>query len=270
MKKIWKKYSHVYTFVFLQGVSYLFGKQYQSISDNFLVNGLQYAMQQIHILNYNFRKYFTLIQNNKHLQKENINLKELLMQHNISYKAIIPKNKPLHKQYIFTVANVVYHTIHKTKNYILINKGKKEGIEKNMGVITHEGIVGIVGKVWENHAKVISILHTNILLSAKIDSSDTIGTIKWFGKNTNQIHLLYIPRHVPIELHSKVVTSGYSTIFPSHLPIGKISKINLPNHASFYDIQVHLYTPFHKLKHVYILKKRKIEDYDKWIQNDDL
>ena len=267
MYKIFKRYSHVFTFVFLQGLSILLMKQYKNISDNFIVSSFQYCWHQLHTITYGMQSYFTLHTKNKQLQKENLYLKDLLIKKNInSQDSILPLNNK-NTQYIFTTANILFHTIHRTKNYIIINKGKKQGIKKNMGVITYQGVVGIVSKVFEQQAIVTSILHTNLFLSAKIASSDTIGSLKWFGKKSNEAHLLYVPRHLQIILSEQVVTSGYSTIFPPNLPIGTINHITLPDHASFYSIRINLHTPFHKLKWVYILKKRNMEDYKKLIEN---
>ncbi len=264
MRSFFLKYSHVFIFVCLQGLSLAMIQCSKKISDHFWISTVQCAIHRWHQLQHTVGCYFSAQKNYQKLQEENAFLQDLLMQKNV-----VIQNKAMFLEtpaYVLTTAKVVYYTIHRTKNYLIINKGKKQGVEKNMGVITPQGIVGVVHKVWETNAMVTSILHTNFFIAAKILPDHIMGSIQWPGKRSDQMQLLYVPRHLDIALSSSVVTTGHSTIFPPDLPIGKITRVTLPDHASFYDIKVTLHTPFAQLTHVFILKKRVVEDYEQWIK----
>ena len=129
--------------------------------------------------------------------------------------------------YKFIGARVVNGTTHKANNYITINKGLKQGIKKEMGVVGRNGIVGVVKDVSENFSTIISILHKGLQISAKLENTDTKGSLRWDGINPQYAILDYIPKHSSIANGDRIVTSGYSAFFPANIKIGRVENFDL-------------------------------------------
>ena len=160
------------------------------------------------------------------------------------------------QQYSYLVAQVVNNSIHQRDNFITINRGKKHGLHGGMGVIGPSGVVGIVVNSSENFSIVRSVLHTETKISASIKESNAFGSLVWGEENFNpRIAILKdIPNHVEIKKGQHVITSGYSTLFPRGLPVGRIIRPNKKGGASFLDIEVGLSTDFSRLQYVYVIK----------------
>lgn len=167
------------------------------------------------------------------------------------------------KQYAYKSATVINNSTNKRNNYIYLNKGRNFGIEKDMGVITSSGIVGIVKEVSNSYTSVISILHDKTKISAKIQKNGFIGTVIWEGGDYQRGQLKDIPAHVKVEKGDTVITSGHSLIFPEGVMIGVIDDYVLKQGEYFYDINIIFSTDMKKLSHVYLIKnnrKKEMQD----------
>jgi rod shape-determining protein MreC len=192
---------------------------------------------------------------------ENASLREYILQQ----QEIIEKQGSMEQpttQLDVIPAQVINNSIIYTKNYLTINKGTNSGIAPGMGVITKDGVVGRVKAVSEHFATIISLLHTDIHISAKLASSGVMGTLCWLGHSPRQVNLLYIPRHLTIEVGDRVVTSGYNATFYEGVPIGKVSHVKLDKAAMFYEILVDLTTDLSALQHVYVVKNHLSQEQD--------
>jgi len=166
------------------------------------------------------------------------------------------------KQYQAIPARIINNSIINTKNYLTIDKGAKHGITPGMGVISEPGIVGYIKAVSEQFATITSLLHTDMLVSAKIERSGVMGTIRWSGNNPFQVQLLYVPRHIQVEIGDTIVTSGYNSAFYEGVFIGQVKQVELKKEASFYTILVDLSNDFSRLQHVYIIKNTLQQEKD--------
>ena len=101
------------------------------------------------------------------------------------------------------------------------------GITPGMGVMSAVGIVGKVKAVSDHFATVVSLLHPAMQVSAKLSHSGVLGTIQWTGRDPFRAQLLYVPRHVQIELGDAVVTSGYNATFLAGTMIGHVERLGL-------------------------------------------
>lgn len=204
-----------------------------------------------------FKSYLSLGAVNDSLARENANLKEQLKtafyNDSIEQKTVV--DTTLKQQYTYIVAQVVNNSIHQKDNTITINRGRRHGITKGMGVLSPSGVVGIVRDVSAHYATIQSILHTDTRISASIAESNSFGSLVWGEDNFDpQIATLRdIPNHVIIKRGQRVVTSGFS-LFPPGIPIGKIIITGAKGGESFLDIKVKLATDFSTLRHVYVVK----------------
>ena len=165
-------------------------------------------------------------------------------------------------RYDFTVATVINNSIHQKSNYITLDKGSSHGVHANMGVITSNGIVGIVENVSKNFSTVRSLLHPDIRISVSLDSvSDAFGSLVW-GNNIDSRYAMVrdIPNHVKAYVGQPIFTSGYSTLFPKGIKVGHVIEPEVISGESFKEIRILLTTDFSKLHHVYIVKDKLAEE----------
>lgn len=194
--------------------------------------------------------YPTLRREHDQLQQENVTLRSRLLQ---QADATSPAEATA-KQYNVIPARVINNSIAHTKNYLTLNKGALHGIVPDMGVMSEQGVVGRVRHVSKHFATVVSVLHTDVMISAELDQTGVIGTVQWPGHNPTEACMLYVPRHATITPGEAIVTSGYNATFPKGVLIGHVKHTTLRNEAPFYDIRLALSTDFSRLKHVYVVK----------------
>lgn len=237
--------------------------------------------------------YFYLSEVNKRLAEENARLRETmqngeapagspLREDSLAVEALAADSVKLlmgiktrqdslrMKQYLFIPARVVGNSVYHAKNYVTIDKGKADGIEKDMGVISPDGVVGKVKDVSEHYAVITSLLHTDMLVSALVKRSNTLGSIQWSGRNPTVADLDNIPIHINIIAGDTIVASGYSGIYPPGTLIGTVGEIRPEEDAAFYDIHVDLSTRFQQLSYVYVVKNKLRYEKDSLNRNNQL
>jgi rod shape-determining protein MreC len=192
------------------------------------------------------------------LLDENSALRAQLVQKEIASN--ISPDIAIEEPYHFIPAKVINNSIIHAKNYLTIDKGAQHGITPGMGVMTTQGIVGRVKSVTDHFSTITSLLHIDMLVSAKVGKVGAIATVHWLGDNPTQAQLLYVPRHVKIEPGDAVVTSGYNATFYEGISIGRVKQVELKKEAPFYNITVELSTDFSTLQHVYVIKNKSIQE----------
>lgn len=156
--------------------------------------------------------------------------------------------------YTYTVAKVISNSTNNRDNYLMLNKGRKHGIQPDMAVINPEGIIGTVVSVSENFCWVMSALNKHSKISARINRLNQMGTVMWHGTNPEYGSLTDIPVHVKVVVGDSIYTSGFSYIFPEGVMIGVVSEINIKEGEHFYDIVFDWSADFSSLTYVYIVK----------------
>ena len=157
-------------------------------------------------------------------------------------------------------AQVVQNSVDKRDNLITINKGEADGVRKDMGVVSGTGVVGIVYMAGAHYSVVIPALSSRSSISCKIEHTNYFGYLKWNGGACNVAKVDEVPRHAHFKLYDRVVTSGYSAVFPPGIPVGKIMHVyNSPDGLS-YQLQVQLYTDFANLRDVCVIDNSKMHE----------
>ncbi len=164
--------------------------------------------------------------------------------------------------YDYTYAHVIFRTTDQAFNYLIVDKGSKDGIERDMAVISPSGVVGVVNDVSDNFSSIIPILHPDSRISAIVSPINQVGTVVWEGNDPQVAFLENIPQHLEINIGDSVLTSGYSNIFPSGLLIGTVKEVSVGKNASFLTIKVKLATNFNKMHTVYLIKNQFKSEID--------
>lgn len=214
--------------------------------------------------------YFGLQEINRDLQKQNGNLEMELIRlrdevSRLSGDSLLVRTSADSSlsRYDFQIAQVINNSVFKTHNYITLNKGRKDGIHSEMGVIDQNGIVGIINVVSDSLCCCHIVIESQIRLSCKVKGSNYFGSLVWDGKDPRFAVLEELPRHVKFVRGDTIVTSGYSSVFPEGLMVGTVDGFSKQRNDNFYALTVKLSTDFFRLNDVRILddkgqKERRI------------
>ena len=211
----------------------------------------------------NFMEYFYLGGVNEALSEKNARLLKRL--ENLSPSGdttVIELDSVFAHKFDFWSAKVINNSLHLHQNYLSLNKGNRHGIRAGMGVFNEQGVIGRVTGVSNNFATVISLLHTDLLISSKIKRSGVIASTRWDGMDSKRAKLLYVPRHVELEVGDTVVTSGFNATFPEGIPIGVIDQVNEGEETNYLDIRLEFTTDFSKLSYVYLVENSMRQELD--------
>ena len=162
-------------------------------------------------------------------------------------------------QFAFIPAEVVNLSFSGVNNFITINKGSKNGLKPDMGVISQRGVVGVVANVSTNFSVVIPIINPMFRLSAKLKNSDNYGSIFWNGESVNTVQLGELPKHEIYQAGDTVMTS-FSRIFPKQTIIGFVSGIGKTSDDNFNTFNIKLATDFNSLQDVLVINDQFYEE----------
>ena len=163
-------------------------------------------------------------------------------------------------QFDYVVAHVISNSISQPANYITIDRGSDDGIQPEMGVVDHNGVVGVVNVVGRHSARIISILNPNMKLSCKVRRMGNFGTLTWDSKDPNFAVLEGLPREGKYVKGDTIVTSGYSTMFPEGIMVGTVEGTLSKLSGSFVALKVRLSTNFSQLSTIRAIRnKMKVE-----------
>lgn len=165
------------------------------------------------------------------------------------------------QQYTYITAKVVNNTVIYRNNYLTLNRGSADGVKSGMGVMGPHGIAGIIKDVSEHFSTAYSILHKDVRVSVKLDSSNSIGSLVWPGVNPEIAAMEDVPTHVRVNKGEKLVTTGFS-LFPEGTPVGTVADIKSGGAKSFLGIDVRLATHFQQLQYVYIVVNKFREEQE--------
>jgi len=255
-----QKYNHWFVFVILEVVSMVLLFQYNSYQGSVWFSSANAVTGKLYEWDANVETFFSLTKVNQELTQRNAYLEQQVQQ--LSEKltdatkdSTIAKNNQmaLLRNYHLIPAKVVSNSVDKPGNLITIDKGRADGVRKDMGVVCGTGVVGIVYLVAEHYSVLIPILNTRSNISCTIQNRGYFGYLRWKGGSSRHAYLEDVPRHAHFKLYDKVVTSGYSAVFPPGVLVGKILHVYNSPDGLAYRVQLELSTDFAKLRDVCVI-----------------
>ncbi len=215
----------------------------------------------------NIGEYFGLRRVNRELADENARLRELLLSRpGVSIDSLnnytIESDSTDSLEYLLRSAEIVRNNIRLANNFFMINKGSKDGIKPEMGVVSPTGVVGKIRSVSKNYAEGISLLNTRNSFSAKHKNSDRIGTVQWDGVDPKVAKLLFITPDVNMQVGDTIVTSNFNAVFPKNLIIGTVKSSNRDANNTYLDIDIDLSVDFGRLSYVYVIENIRKPEQD--------
>lgn len=246
-------------FLLLMFISIVFTIQSHSYHRSKFISSTNFISGGVYSWKESVSTYFGLKSENERLLKENENLRNnislLLAKDKSGIKYI--DSTTFSGPYTFIKGRVYRNDYSKIDNYILLNKGAKDSVRPDMGVITDKGIVGIVENVSTNYSRVISILNSNSRINAGLKSSNQYGSLTWNGKDPNIVQLETIPRQALLKVGDTIITNGRSTIFPKGIGVGVITHYELDQSQSYYLIDVSLFNDMTDIGFVYAIQNNE-------------
>jgi rod shape-determining protein MreC len=250
------KYYFFFLFLFLEIIAFILIANNSYYQGARILNTANQLTGNVYETYNNIFDYLDLKENNKILAAENALLHAQIEQSYVKFTTgeIHVNDTTYKQQYKYIDAKIISNSTGKRNNYLMLNKGFNQGIRNNMAVVSPNGIVGIVNGVSANFSSVMSLLHTETKISAKLKKTNASGSVQWDGGSFKTGSLTDIPSHIKFKIGDSVITSGYSLDFPEGIMVGTIAYYKLNSNDNFYKIKINFSTDFNKLDYVYVIK----------------
>ena len=184
----------------------------------------------------------------KQAEERNNRLKEIELSHD-RLKKLFEFKETLHKRVV--AAEIIGRDPSPWFKTIIINKGRREGVERGMPVVIPEGIAGLVTDVSRTFAKVLLVVDQNSAVDALIQRNRARGIIK--GEPSGRLLLQYVQRKHDVRVGDVVVSSGLDGVFPKGIRIGYVHEVDKPDSGIFQQLAVTPYADFEKLEEVLVV-----------------
>lgn len=262
------KYHHWLVFILLEVVSVILLFQYNSYQGSVWFSSASAVAGKVYELESKMTAYLSMAKENEELTMRNLyqerqldQLRRLYAEATKDTTAAELKELEFLSQYKLIQAKVVENSIHKLENLITIDKGRKDGVEPDMGVACGNGIVGVVYLVSDHYSVVISALNAaSSRISCAIRGRGYFGYLHWYGGDPSVAYVEDVPRHAKFKLGEWMVTSGFSSIFPSGVQVGKIEQAYNSSDGLSYKLKVRLSTDFGNVRDVVVISDKSIAE----------
>lgn len=269
-----RRYANFIIFLILQGFSIYLIVHYNRYH-NAVASG--YMNEVTGRINRQYNKvedYLQLKQTNEQLSKENERLRNQLKDNFISQDTankIVTDSIPYDtlgnkRKWLYESAKVVFNSVTAQNNFIVLNRGNSGQMQKDVGVVApNNGIVGIVTDVSEHFAVVMSLLHKDSKISAKLKKGGEGGQVVWDGKDPNRLSLIDIRKSAKVVKGDTVLTSGFTTTFPYGLLIGTVDEVIPDKSTNNYIIKLKSAADFYNLQYVYAIRNFQQEEIERLV-----
>ncbi len=252
-----KKQSFFFLFVFLELIAILLLANHNNYQKVRIINSTNVITGSFNTVFSAIGDYFFLKEANYQLNRENARLNNIQLRISLLPDTIFSPDT----SYVFIPAKVVANTSRNRNNYIMINKGRADGIEKEMGLISPLGVAGIIVEVSNHYASAISLLHKDTRISARLKSNGQMVSVRWDGMDYRLGTLEDIPTHIIPQTGDTVITSGFSFVFPENIMIGTVGE-KVIRGGDLNSAELVFSTDFNSLYFVYITKNNASTELD--------
>jgi len=261
------KYSYWFLFFVLEAVSFVLLFQFNSYQGSVWFSSANAVAGKLYETTSAVESYFQLSKINTELTQRNLYLEQRLcklekeksdsvadstMENSLLLKSLQP--------YRLIPAQVVNMKWGRKDNLLTIDKGEADGIKKDMGVVCGTGVIGIVYLTSAHYSIVIPVLNSQSNISCVIQGRGYFGYLHWTGGDISEAYVDDVPRHAHFKLYENVVTSGYSSVFPAGIMVGKILHVYNSADQMSYRLRVKLSTDFGRLRDVCVVDNTALSE----------
>ena len=254
------RHNHWFVFVLLEVLSMVLLFRYNSYQGSVWFTSANAVSGKVFEWNSAVGQYFSLADVNSQLTQRNIYLErqiELLSEQLRSTQkdttAVERMQQVVMRDFSVIPAKVVSSSLDKANNLMTIDKGEADGVRRDMGVVCGTGVVGIVYLTSEHYSVVIPVLNEQSNISCSIRGRGYFGYMHWYGGSPEYAYIDDIPRHAHFKLGDYIVTSGYSSVFPAGIIVGRIKHVYNSDNGMSYRLKVTLTTDFTRLRDVCVI-----------------
>lgn len=255
------KFRFFLLFLVLETLAIFFTIQHHSYHKSKFVNSANTITGGFYEKTVAISDFFNLKKENAILNEENTRLKNLLEKKEINYSNdfLVMDSSKYTEKYEYFAAKIIKNDFTKRNNFLTLNKGNKQGLLTDMGVINGKGIIGVINSASDNFTTVLSILNKNSKINVSLINSDHFGTLIWDGIDYNILQISDIPRQAKLKIGDTIITGGKSVIFPEGIPVGTIKNFKIKNNQ-YQKINVQLFNDMSAISNVQVIKNLKKEE----------
>lgn len=266
-----KKYAFFFLFLVLEAVALLWMLNSHDYQRSIFSNASSNVVGSMFEIVNNIADYANLGRENKKLLEENKKLKTALQAYQHKYPTdtsrqdtmtYVTRDSAQVRKFVYEPVNFIHNSVHKPNNYLMIDKGSKDSIFQDMGLINSQGVVGIITNTSKNYGWAMSMLNSNIKISAMLKQTQQMGTAEWDGQDYRFGILSDIPAHSEVSRGDTIVTSGYSQVFPEGIILGYVEEVSLNKGINMYSIRFRFAADFNSLDYGYVIKNLFIDEID--------
>nr|WP_294724389.1 rod shape-determining protein MreC [Prevotella sp.] len=263
------KHNHWFVFLVLEVVSMVLLFRYNSYQGSVWFSSANAVTGKVYEWDSAVESYFSLSSVNSQLTQRNVLLEQQVRALNDSIAHLTHSQETAVERLArmtpfqgckLLPAQVVTNTVNRYNNLITLDKGAADGVKRDMGVVCGMGVVGIVYLVSEHYSIVIPVLNGHSNISCTIQGRGYFGYLRWRGGSSQLAYLEDVPRHAHFKLGDYVVTSGYSSVFPSGVMVGKVLHVFNSADGLSYRVQVKLSTDFARLRDVCLVDDSALQE----------
>lgn len=238
-----------------------------TVQNFFVTKALQGVTGKVWGCTESISRYFSLSRENKKLTEDifELNRRISLLERQLESAKLDSLSRKrlsmISDKFGFMPAPVVKNSLNKQHNYLILGKGSDDGVKPQTGVITNNGVIGIVDAVNRHYSYAISFLNAEFSVSARIGNDGAAGPMCWDGKHNDSAVLKEIPLQYKFEPGDTVYTSGYSSIFPPDIPLGVTGERKIVNGAT-YEVSVELFVDFSALRYVTLVTNKELAEIE--------
>lgn len=256
-----RRYNFFFLFVVLEAVSLTLLFSFNRYQGSVWLTGANDVVARVNGLYTSAETYLHLGTMNTQLTAENIRLQEEI-------EALHQQLAEAHRDSSFTArrvaeqlagyrripARVVSNKVRRgSDNFLVIDRGSNDGIQREMGVVSGGGVVGIVYLVGRKHSLVLPITNSKSSISCRVRGKQYFGYLQWDGRSTRRAHVDDIPRYAKARVGSVIETSGYSSVFPPGIFVGRVEQVGNSSDGQSYRLNVVLGNDFGALRDVSVI-----------------
>lgn len=260
------RHNHWFLFILLEVLSFVLLFHYNSYQGSVCFSSANAVSGKVFEWNASVTQYFSLVDVNKTLTERNIYLERQVEQLTEQLEKAGRDSTEIERMQTSVLkdcntipAKVVSCSLNKLNNFITIDKGYADGVRKDMGVVCGTGVVGIVYLVSEHYSVLIPVLSSVSNISCTIRSRGYFGYLHWKGGSPEEAYIDDIPRHARFKLGDVIVTSGYSSVFPPGIVVGKIKHVYNSANGLSYRLKITLSTDFGRLRDVCVINDKEMD-----------
>lgn len=261
------RYNHWFVFVLLEIFSLVLLFQYNSYQNSVWFSSANAVSGQLLAWDNDVKSFFALSKVNQELTQRNVYLEQQVKQLSTQLTEATKDSGwvkrgqlSLLQGYRLIPATVVSNSINKIDNLITINKGEADGVRSDMGVVSGTGVVGIVYLTSAHYAVVIPVINSQSSISCTIRRRGYLGYLHWTGGDPRMAYVEDVPRHARFALYDWVETSGYSSVFPPGITVGRIRHVYNSADGLSYRLKIILSTDFSNLRNVCVVDNTAMKE----------